>query len=528
MRHGRDVRTPAALCPVPDRLTVIRARCVLHLFCAWQAIKIYLAKSSRTARDSTSAALASEYGITMKAVRDIWNLRTWRWETMPFWSSADTSAFLAGHLCASCKARDVRALEQACTTCAGPRRRGRPRKEPCTAGPSSQSSSFQSASSALGGPGVGSLPCAAAASGLDARTHAAVGSGMLTGQCSYTGTVHRPSCGEAIPQSQSGQQGDMTGDRGSRAVCSMGKAARRRTQAPRPSSIRHQERQSIRGHAMGGVAGESIAVPGAQCLALPRQDLALSGTEAYGFNQCNAALSRSATTLALKDVEEPELLDRHAGMSAGALFALSWPLPRVPSCDAAIPEDISSYLQVKHDHHLTHHCLQPSLQAVTRQPSLQAITRATAGAGVQGGNSTPSQEAWNGAPITGASTTASDVNTWDQRRSPTLYLDTASASDTADAALVSAESLLWHPGSAARLPPVSLYLDTAFDTADAALVPRVDVRSCGRSPCDGSPVPGLLASFDTADAAVGSAESLLWHPGSSFPNYEELNAALQL
>ena len=439
---------------MPDRLTVIRARCVLHLFCAWQAIKIYLAKSSRTARDSTSAALASEYGITMKAVRDIWNLRTWRWETMPFWSSADSSAFLAGHLCASCKARDVRALEQACTTCAGPRRRGRPRKEPCTAGPSS---SFQSASSALGGPGVGSVPCAAAASGLDARTHAAVGSGMLTGWCSYTGTVRGPSCGEAIPQSQSGQQGDMTGDRGSRAVCSMGKAARRRTQAPRPSSIRHQEHQSSRGHAMGGVEGESIPVPGV----FPRQDLALSGTEAYGFNEWNAALSRSATTLALKDVEEPETSDRNAGMSAGALFALSWPLPRVPSCDAAIPEDISSYLQVKHDHHLTHHCLQPSLQAVTRQPSLQAkkITRATAGAGVQGGNSTPSQEAWNGAPITGASTTASDVNTWDQRRSPTLYLDTA---------------------------------------------------------------------FDTADAAVVSAESLSWHPGSSCPNYEELNAALQL
>ena len=204
-------------------------------------------------------------------------------------------------------------------------------------------------------------------------------------------------------------------------------------------SVRHQEHhvagESIRGHAMGGVAGESIPVPGV----FPRQDLALSGTEAYGFNQCNAALSRSATTLALKDVEEPELLDRHAGMSAGALFALSWPLPRVPACDAAIPEDISSYLQVKHDHHLTYHCLQPSLQAVTRQPSLQAITRATAGAGVQGGNSAPSQEAWNGAPITGASTTASDVNTWDQRRSPTLYLDTAF--DTADAAVVSAESL---------------------------------------------------------------------------------------
>ena len=94
-----------------------------------KAVKIYRAKASRTARDSTSAALATEYGITMKAVRDIWNLRTWRWETMPFWSRQDMSKFLAEHLCSACKANDVRDLAQACATCAGPRRRGRPKKE---------------------------------------------------------------------------------------------------------------------------------------------------------------------------------------------------------------------------------------------------------------------------------------------------------------------------------------------------------------------------------------------------------------
>ena len=39
------------------------------------AIAIYLAKASRTPRDSTSATLATRYNITMKAVRDVWNLR---------------------------------------------------------------------------------------------------------------------------------------------------------------------------------------------------------------------------------------------------------------------------------------------------------------------------------------------------------------------------------------------------------------------------------------------------------------------
>jgi len=45
---------------------------------------IYLAKAWRTPRDSTSAQLAAQYGITMKAVRDIWNQRTWPWVTMPY------------------------------------------------------------------------------------------------------------------------------------------------------------------------------------------------------------------------------------------------------------------------------------------------------------------------------------------------------------------------------------------------------------------------------------------------------------
>ena len=90
------------------------------------AITIYLTKAWRTPRDSTSSELAARYNITMKAVRDVWNLRTWTWVTMPYWSRADLARFLRTHLCAGCRQKGVRSLEEACNSCAKPRRRGRP------------------------------------------------------------------------------------------------------------------------------------------------------------------------------------------------------------------------------------------------------------------------------------------------------------------------------------------------------------------------------------------------------------------
>jgi len=90
------------------------------------AINIYLAKAWRTPRDSTSAQLASQYGITMKAVRDVWNLRTWPWVTMPYWTRGDWDLFLRKHLCAECREKGVRSLAEACERCPKPRRRGRP------------------------------------------------------------------------------------------------------------------------------------------------------------------------------------------------------------------------------------------------------------------------------------------------------------------------------------------------------------------------------------------------------------------
>jgi hypothetical protein len=94
---------------------------------AAQAIAIFVAKARRTPRDITSAKLAAEHGVTMKAVRDIWNLRTWVHTTMPYWSHGDlhVQRFLSKHLCTTCRRNGVQNIASACRACAGPRRRGR-------------------------------------------------------------------------------------------------------------------------------------------------------------------------------------------------------------------------------------------------------------------------------------------------------------------------------------------------------------------------------------------------------------------
>ena len=74
--------------------------------------------------------LALQFGITAKAVRDIWNLRTWVQTTKPYWTQEDHDHFnlnkRPSRLCEACKARDVRSRSKACEICAGPPRRGRP------------------------------------------------------------------------------------------------------------------------------------------------------------------------------------------------------------------------------------------------------------------------------------------------------------------------------------------------------------------------------------------------------------------
>ena len=101
----------------------------LNMHTYTQAIQIFEAKADREVRDTLAASVAARFGITAKAVRDIWNLRTWVQTTEPYWTQADHDFYLTkrpSRLCEACKARDVRSRSDACQICAGPPRRGRP------------------------------------------------------------------------------------------------------------------------------------------------------------------------------------------------------------------------------------------------------------------------------------------------------------------------------------------------------------------------------------------------------------------
>ena len=62
------------------------------------AIEIFRAKlGERTPRDGTAARIAAKHSITQKAVRDIWNLRTWAAATQPIWAPADHKRWAKMH-----------------------------------------------------------------------------------------------------------------------------------------------------------------------------------------------------------------------------------------------------------------------------------------------------------------------------------------------------------------------------------------------------------------------------------------------
>ena len=92
------------------------------------AIAIFLARDSGEGRDGKSKTLSEQHRITTKAVRDVWNLRTWARDTMPYWTREDEMKFLRKRLCIACQRNGVASLAEACGTCAAPRRRGRPRR----------------------------------------------------------------------------------------------------------------------------------------------------------------------------------------------------------------------------------------------------------------------------------------------------------------------------------------------------------------------------------------------------------------
>ena len=61
------------------------------------ALAIFQAKRCKIAgrRSSLSAALGRRYGMTAKAVRDVWNGRTWAKVTEPFWTAEERKAYQA-------------------------------------------------------------------------------------------------------------------------------------------------------------------------------------------------------------------------------------------------------------------------------------------------------------------------------------------------------------------------------------------------------------------------------------------------
>jgi hypothetical protein len=61
-----------------------------------EAVIIFLSGSrhgSNRSRGNLSDRLSKEFGITPKAVRDIWNLRTWTRDTRPHWTPLDEEIF---------------------------------------------------------------------------------------------------------------------------------------------------------------------------------------------------------------------------------------------------------------------------------------------------------------------------------------------------------------------------------------------------------------------------------------------------
>ena len=71
--------------PVPRRCRTVITK---H-----EAIQIFVAKHSHTTGDHQAARLGLEFGLTNKAIRDIWTMRTWALATKPYRNASDEEQF---------------------------------------------------------------------------------------------------------------------------------------------------------------------------------------------------------------------------------------------------------------------------------------------------------------------------------------------------------------------------------------------------------------------------------------------------
>jgi hypothetical protein len=83
------------------------------------AVAIFKARDeNRQKQDKLATRLSVLHGISTKAVRDIWNLRTWSHVTKPFWTAKDSRRVLLSKLCAACKKKPaIASIEDACEAC---------------------------------------------------------------------------------------------------------------------------------------------------------------------------------------------------------------------------------------------------------------------------------------------------------------------------------------------------------------------------------------------------------------------------
>jgi len=82
---------------------------------AQDARAIYKKKRMRSPHDAKR--LASQYGITAKAVRDIWSHRTWKKATVCFWTLDETRHFIDKGFCERCFSAVTTSSGHACAKC---------------------------------------------------------------------------------------------------------------------------------------------------------------------------------------------------------------------------------------------------------------------------------------------------------------------------------------------------------------------------------------------------------------------------
>jgi len=101
------------------------------------AVQVFLCRPTALGKRSFDTAslarrIGERHGVTSKAIRDVWNRRSWAWATQPHWTEREQQDQLLENLCGTCRTKGVARIVDACDMCSKQgvasrhRRRGRP------------------------------------------------------------------------------------------------------------------------------------------------------------------------------------------------------------------------------------------------------------------------------------------------------------------------------------------------------------------------------------------------------------------